>query len=501
MSLDNLNPINNYKELIQNQSASILVNNPLIEKDVWNIVDDLGLKVPLHRNVLTIKFSDFSFPWLKLLVKIYTLLRRSQGVAPETLQKDIYNLNKFDIFLQGESIYDSSQIDERTFESFDYYLCNQGYKLATINRYYASIFKFFEICRLEGWLSVETYWFKGKSKRTYPKNDEINYIPESVWNQLDQNLYHLPEPLQRMVLIIRTTGIRIGELSNLPLDCLRKRNKQWRLRLTTEKYNIDDELPIPPELAAIIKEQQSYIKQNFGKSYDYLFCNTKAGGWKTLNKKDDGKVIDSMIFEPQPKVMHVQVFNRWLNRLAKKCKIIDKSGETWHFSSHQFRRTLATVLTNAGIRDLIIQKYLRHRSLEMQRYYKHLLEKVLGSELEQLMKEQKYVDITGQLVTSNKPQNAVTELIRLKMYQITTQYGECHRPLIKAPCQTVNACWRCQHWRVSTGDLPYLQSDLKRVDKELEIAKKIGMFRQQQGLEDDRKNLLNCIQSLEQADD
>jgi hypothetical protein len=83
------------------------------------------------------------------------------------------------------------------------------------------------------------------------------------------------------------------------------------------------------------------------------------------------------------------------------------------------------------------------------------------------------------------------------MYQITTQYGECHRPILKSPCQTVNACWRCQHWRTSTDDLPDLKDDLERVDQELETARKLGMRRQKQGLEEDRNNLLNCIEGLE----
>lgn len=158
-------------------------------------------------------------------------------------------------------------------------------------------------------------------------------------------------------------------------------------------------------------------------------------------------------------------------------------------------------MTNAGVRDLIIQKYLRHRSPDMQRHYKHLLKQVVGDELEELMREKKYVDITGKVIASHQPKNPITELLRRRMYQITTQYGECHRPVLKTPCQTVNACWRCKEWRTSTDDLPYLKDDLKRVEEELQIAKQMGMFRQQYGLEDDRDSLLNCIKGLEQIND
>jgi integrase/recombinase XerD len=346
-----------------------------------------------------------------------------------------------------------------------------------------TLINFFNLCRQEQWLEVNTYWFKGKYKNSTPKNDDIEYIPEEVWQQLDEHLYHLPEPLQRMVLVIRGTGLRIGELLNLPLDCLRQRGKQWRLRFLTEKYLVEDELPICIELVAVIQEQQEYIGYHFGNSYDKLFGS------------NDG----SNHYIPAARVMKTDAFNRWLNKLATEQNICTTNGQVWHFRSHQFRRTVATVMTNAGIRDLIIQKYLRHRNPDMQNHYKHLLKEVLGEEYQELMKDTKYVDSTGKLVAAHKPQNPINEMLRRKMYQITTQYGECHRPVIKSPCQTVNACWRCEHWRTSTDDITFLTKDLQRVEAELEIATKLGMVRQKQGLVSDHQSLTIRVQGLEEV--
>lgn len=343
----------------------------------------------------------------------------------------------------------------------------------------------FNLCRQEGWLEVNTYWFKDKFKKSSLKNNEIEYIPESVWQQLNEHLHHFPEPIQRMVLVIRGTGLRIGELLNLPLDCLRQRGQQWRLRFLTEKYKTEDELPICSELVVVIQEQQEYIRHHFGNNYDKIFGS------------NDG----SHHYQPVPRVMHSDTFNRWLNNLAQEHNICTVDGQIWHFRSHQFRRTLATVMTNAGVRDLIIQKYLRHRSPDMQNHYKYLLKQVLGDEYRELMKETKYVDGTGKLVATHKPKNPVTELLRRKMYQITTQYGECHRPVLKSPCQTVNACWRCEHWRTSINDLNALKDDFQRVTTELEIATKLGMTRQQQGLVSDQQSLIVRIQGLEKIND
>jgi len=493
LSLNNLKLIEEYQRLSWKQEPHQLLKNPLLQKDVWHIVEDLKLKVNEHNRYLNLYFSQFSQEWFKLLVKLYILTKAKSSSNSITLVRYLSSLKTFSKFLEDQSIYSPHQINDQVFEALDYHLRSTGRKQGTIASYYQVFTKFFDTCRIEGWFDVNTYWFRGKLHIHYPKNDQVEYLPEEVWNQLNKNLHYLPEPLQRMVLLLRTLGLRIGEICNMPFDCLRKRGKKWRLRLTTEKYDTEDELPIVvPELVAVIKEQQRYIRQHLGEEYNKLFCTSKGG---KLGHKKDG---DEMLFEPGAKVMLLSSFNRWLNRLAIKCNIRSKDDQIWKFKSHQFRRTVATVMANAGVRDLIIQKYLRHRSIDMQNHYIHLLKQVLGKEFEELMREKKYVDITGNVVASHKPKNPVTELLRRRMYQITTQYGECHRPVLKAPCQTVNACWRCKEWRTSIDDLPYLKDDWKRVEQELQIAEKMGMIRQQQGLKSDRDSLLSCIKGLEQ---
>jgi integrase len=499
MSLNDMKLIEKYQRFSQNEATQQLLKNPLIQKDTWHTVDDLNLEISEHKRNLTINFNDISLDWLKLLSKLYILIRIKSIKNANTHVVNVNRLKKFSYFLELNSLLTPEQIDENIFEDFEQYVYSIGGKYNTVRNSLSVLCNFFDTSRKEGWLNINTYWFQGKWKRInyYPHNDEIEYIPEEVWNQLDRNLYHLPEPLQRMVLVIRTLGLRIGEICNMPFDCLRKRGKSWHIRFRTEKYDIEDELPIiSTELVAIIKEQQVYIRDNLGEEYNKLFCANRQGAGRLGNPpKTTSK------YSPTPKVMLSSSFNLWLNKLAKACDICTKEGNVWQFKSHQFRRTVATVMANAGIRDLIIMKYLRHRSIDMQRHYIHLLQQVLGDEIEELMQEKKYVDITGKAVAFYKPKNPVTELLRRRMYQITTQYGECHRPELKSPCQTVNACWQCQEWRTSSDDLPYLKDDLKRLEEELEIAKRTGMVRQQQGLEGDRDSLLKCIQGLEVIND
>ncbi|MBG1261125.1 tyrosine-type recombinase/integrase [Nostoc commune] len=481
--------------LSQNLIARQLLKNPLLQKDVWRTQEDLGLKVNGHRQQLTINFTEISPDWFKLLTKLYTLVRSKPGKPAQTVVNEINRLKNFSRRLSTLPIYSPDAIDDSVFDDFEYWLQTKKLKESSIQGYYKALSNFFNICRLEGWLDVNTYWFKGKFKTICPKNDEIEYIPEEVWNQIDRNLYILPEPLQRMILLIRTLGLRAGELLNLSFNCLRQRNGEWYIRLETEKIGEEDELLIcEPPLVAVIKQQQNYIINYFGNSYNQLFCASQRLGF-------DQKRIKALVFIPQPKTMSLCSFNKWLNRFANKCNICTKDGNIWHFTSHQFRRTVATVSSNAGVDPLVIQHTLRHRTPEMLKHYVSRNKKVLSAELEELMKERKYVNVEGKIVDVYKPKNPVEELIRRKMYQVTTQYGECHRSVIQAPCQTVNACWRCEHWRTTDENLPDLKQDLERIKKELKIVKREGLIKLEQGLKGDHNNLKNCIDALEKVSD
>lgn len=146
-----------YQFLMQNQSASHLLANPILQKDIWHIVNDLNLKFPEHRKFNTVNFEDFHQDWFKLLVKLYTLLRVNQGASAATMQRDIFNLQKLSNVLERESIHQFDQMTETIFEKMDIYLQSKRLREVTMHRYYATFLKLFDICRLEGWLNINTY--------------------------------------------------------------------------------------------------------------------------------------------------------------------------------------------------------------------------------------------------------------------------------------------------------------------------------------------------------
>lgn len=222
----------------------------------------------------------------------------------------------------------------------------------------------------------------------------INYIPDTVLRQLDEHLSFLPSPLQRMIILIRTLGLRIGELLLLQFNCLhQKNNKTWEIKFYNWKFkNKLDTLPINESLVAIIQEKQVYIKNNLSDDYPYLFCASKS----SKNK------LDEQLFEfcPIAKVMQNYRFNKYLNDFARHKNICDDSGNLWHFTSHQFRRTVATKMSNENVRHYIIQMYLRHQSPNMILHYAHLLPETIKKEIDTLHKKKKIVDVTGRVIES-----------------------------------------------------------------------------------------------------
>ena len=276
--------------LKQDHVLEAWLDNPILEKDIWDIEDDLNLKYVTHASLYQISFTPLKNNWLKLLIKIYILTLASRNYSPSTLSAFRSYLHIFSDFISEKSIFYPEQINNTTFEEYKLFLQASGKANSTVKHNLSGIKGFFNFCRQENILNVDTYWFEGKLKDEPVENDEIIYIPEEVYQHLTEALHYYPEPIQRMILIIRAVGLRVGELLNLAIDCLRQRGDKWYLRFLTEKDLVEDEVIIHQELVAVIKEQQEFIKENLGDSFEYLFCsnNTKNGfkaNAKVMRKK------------------------------------------------------------------------------------------------------------------------------------------------------------------------------------------------------------------------
>ncbi len=221
----------------------------------------------------------------------------------------------------------------------------------------------FETGLINHWFSIKPHLIRHEDYPTKTKTLP-RFIPEEVIHQLNKHLDDLPEPVMRMVLVIQECGLRIGELCQLPFNCLKQDSKEnWYIQFMRWKMLEEDSIPVSPELAKVIKEQQQYIQKHIGNDYKYLFCGRSQNAY------------DSFI--PKAKVMAATAFANYLKRLAEKFDIQDKSGKRWDFQSHQFRHTLGTKMINNGVPQHIIQRYLGHKTPTMTQIYAHIHDETL----------------------------------------------------------------------------------------------------------------------------
>lgn len=459
----------------------------LLNQDLWRL-EELGIQPYKHRHDYNLSFSKIEQPWLKMLAKKYVLLKISRGAKSGTLQGFLTTINRFSRFLQSRFISSVEEIDNETLLGFISHL-RLNLKHTTAHGTLSTLKVFLDSGSSEEWFQISTTVLKNKIPPRRVSSNEIETIPDYVLEQLDQNLHFLPSPIQRIVILIRTLGLRIGEVLTLPVNCLRERKDgEFELQISSLKSNgREDYLPILPELKCIVREQQNYIERELGSDWPYLFCGNKKGGFPNTKRENS--------FCPDGKVMSASSFARWLNKLEVK----DFEGKIWHFKTHQFRRTVATKLLEANVRHYIISKYLRHLSPEMIQNYAYISPK-LQKELVEIQKNRRVIDVSGkhiEFLYSDLDKDISLEWLRSRMQPKALPMGFCARPDLLKPCPHVNACLSCQHYRLDESDLPALRDHLKRTQILRNEGELKNYWRQVDGIKKDEETLERIIDALE----
>lgn len=177
---------------------------------------------------------------------------------------------------------------------------------------------------------------------------KIEYIPDDVLKKInealivEENLY-----LRYGIVILESTGMRIGDLMLLPVDCIETHPidgymMKW---FNHKKHREKPPMPIRRECAVAFErllEHTKAIREEADDSFKkYLF----------IRKGKDGKEISRI---------HNATFGTWLREFAQTHNIVDSDGKTYNLTSHQFRRTLGTDMLSKGTNLNVIQQVLDH---------------------------------------------------------------------------------------------------------------------------------------------
>lgn len=465
----------------------------LLAKDIWQ-ASELGLKVPLYLKEENLHFSRIHQDWFKKLVKKFVIVM-AINKPYMTLRQYIVYFRLFSRFLTEEHpITDLSTINRSVIIDYLQFLNNKRLSYSYKNTALSSLNKFLEIGEINGWFSVPPHLIRPedyfKPIKCLPR-----YIPEEVMTQLNQHLDVLPEPVIRMVLVIQECGLRVGELLQLPINCLKQDTKgNWCIQFMRGKISRETIVPISSELAVVITEQQKYIQEHLGKNFEYLFCARKQAGRSP-----------HFTFHPKPSVMNLKSFTEFLKRLAEEKDIKDSSGKRWNFQSHQFRHSVGTRMVNLGVPLHIIQQYLGHTSPTMTMVYAHIHDETLRKEVEKYH-ESRVVNFQGETAELDETvlsSNHDLEWFKKNVQARALEHGYCARPKVLGDCNIpgFDGCYNCPHWRTNKNFLPILKDTLERTNSVLRKAKGCGWELQVNKNTPIKENLELVIKTLEADND
>lgn len=316
----------------------------------------------------------------------------------------------------------------------------------------------------------------------HPRRDETpapRAIPEFVMHQLENvvNLDRISDPRIRLLVeILIRTGLRIGDATRLPLDCLvRDPQGAVYLRYRNHKMRRDAMMPIDDELAAMIQEQQARTRQRFPTT-GVLLPRSSAN--------PDGHL-------PIP----TATFHLQLGQRLEACGVTDELGQPVHVTAHQFRHTAATRWINHDVPQKVVRRLLDHTSHTMTAVYARLADTTIREQWERAEK----INIRGEPVdTTIDGPLADAEWMKqnLARAKMALPNGYCALPLQKS-CSHANACLTCPLFVNTAEFLPQHRKQLGDTRALIARAETDGHTRLAEMNRTVETNLLTIINTLE----
>jgi integrase len=300
-------------------------------------------------------------------------------------------------------------------------------------------------------------------KQPHKSEDDIKYIPEGVLRQLDDNLEHMtPSGYIPIVILLRAAGWRISDILNLRYDnCLDRTAQGWWLRGDIPKTQVlNHRVPITDEVAAIVQAVIDEVKEKSTPEN-----NPNKLLFVRLDGRRRGRAPQGMLIQGA------------LNRLARKCNIVDDQGQIFHFGNHAFRHTKAVELINNGMDLVYVQKWMAHVSPEMTLRYAKLLDTTMRKSWEEATKNGLFrIDNTGKAVKIDPSDIANEDLIeweyiRSNLDAVRTPLGYCLKPN-KVECkQQLNPCLTCRNLCTTPDFIPQYEDEIREVRAVIERGK------------------------------
>jgi integrase len=437
------------------------------ESDAWRIKDT----DPYSQNYGTTYLFDFSFltvPGLKPILMEYIHMNHIAGNRTvRSLRELLLKFKHFNGFAKSECLENIINLDAQVIDRFRSYLA------ATISGHSGKAFSYSYQKNCYDALKSVIVWaqinmpdcvttkelFLSGAYRGVNKQLKIDFIPDDVIAQIntalscEDNLY-----LRYGLIILETTGIRIGDLLLLEVDCLGDHPVDGHtLTLYDHKRRKERlHLPIPAECASAIlsllevtKEVREKADQDI-KQLLFIYAPTKG-----TNKKAIVKISR-------------QTYTKWINRFAERHAITDSGGNIYNITAHAFRRTLATDMLSKGTNIKAIQEALFHASVTATKCY---YADVKDAERVEMFSKIGIIGALSQINESILSEQDRRWLLDNANGKARLSDGYCTDPFESGSiCERLKRrrrCYSCSRYITTLEDLPYHREHLKELYEEM----------------------------------
>jgi len=273
-------------------------------------------------------------------------------------------------------------------------------------------------------------------------------LPRALAPDVDRDLMaavnQLKDPFARIGLILlRGTGIRLGELLDLELDCVwdSSSHGSW-LKVPLGKLGTERTVPLDATTLSVLDEWMA------------LRGPQRALPHPRLNRLAD------FLFVERGRRLSAYRLRHGLDDAATTAGLRGHDGQPLHVTPHQLRHTYATSLVNAGMSLQALMALLGHVTTEMTLRYASLAAPTIRIAYEEAMsKTRNRLALTiapvGKPIVSNR-----IEWLREEMLKTRVAHGYCSRQLAAEACPYANICEQCDNFVTTTEFIPALQAQL-----------------------------------------
>ena len=439
--------------------------------DVWNIVDNDKDSQHYGRN-FKFDFSYISSEEIKDVVKDYVWQNYRVGnKVLKRLYDEVQNHFKwFSMFADANRITSLKEVDNASIDSLMSFLhtaispkrkkplayTTQKIALDTLK----SIIRWCQLHRPNDVPVTEI--FTGNEYIGVNRKLKIDFIPDDVVAQINEALKKEENPyLKYGIIILQSTGMRIGDLLKLRIDCIKPHLISGYTIEWTQYKGRKDKAPMPVRsecVAAIEKliEITAELRDEADeKDKDTLMI------WRVPVGKGAGKVM------PISKVTFGTV---WFDKFIKDNNIKDANGDYYNLTSHQFRRTLGTDMLSKGTNINVIQQVLGHSDPSVtKRFYADVKDK-------ERAKVFKSVGVIGNI---NQIQSSVFDNVsEFEWFKANKDKGACMcdgyctKPVVDGKiCDRLlkrQKCYTCSRYITTPEYLEAHKQHLANLEKQLE---------------------------------